>query len=856
MLIVTNRPIGPSGVGTVMTWDGSSMGPDGPTVSVVTSTSDRRTILGVVWRRVGDRIWLAWANWFAPSPALAQGFPNEPGLLVVRGGQILVRGTAAWNDIVVGTWTGRVDGRAYLFSEACLGPPPLLDVSWFGAGVLNPDTGDLAGMSDSLPAFEAAIAASGAADAPTLSGFARTRLQNQAGIVRVPPGSYGLSAPLQVWRPCRIIGAGPEATMLVCEGSTGLVITSSALANEDRFITSAAPVPLDKSGGQGAVVSGLTIKGPGRTVSSGAGVFMNARATLDSLHTTEFRTGIHVWASGEPQRVPGLIGGGTPVLVTMRVRLKPGLADQAAVVATIKARPSSGPDVIATHVLWVNTRPTVADPLSRSGGPISSSNELEVSIETRILDPGPARTAMDDSAISGVKTIEYFLRMTPVPGSTFGSCSLTFNTPSHTLLQYGSLLVNGIAPTDNVDGVTFDLDHNLYAAANSNDWRVLYCTASNCQIGMHVHGQESSAGLALHYFGDGEMRWALYDSSFLNATYVATHLEGGSLTPEEAPAGSLLSDGAVNRSVFLGTYIESALGAPVLRGPSLLIGGAVTPNFESEPGSLPILARARPLPWLNVEPHGTNTAGLQIALGARPQALDGGGRPGLLFTPMKIATGGGTDTDASFYYMNTLDDSNPAREPQSWYAFKVHDSAANEAFRITGGFHPDGAGQMMLRSGTSLGTDVNVAVRQFVTPETPARLTGVAFRVGDIIWAADPHIRVGDSTVNGWRCLDPGAIDAATFRSFAGTAHIGDILSDGSRIFRCEHIQRRDPQTGVISPRKECPNIVIGMLTGGGLQTAAVRDFDNTPNVTYLLRWNDIGEAWSLNNWQAHFRVF
>lgn len=102
---------------------------------------------------------------------------------------------------------------------------------------------------------------------------------------------------------------------------------------------------------------------------------------------------------------------------------------------------------------------------------------------------------------------------------------------------------------------------------NANNWRIdnVRC-AENGYDGLFVDGADTNAGVAIRLDCSSNLRWGIFDSSFLGNTYVGCHTASNVV-------GAYKADNANARNVFLGCYSESGQPASEFVAPTLVLGG-------------------------------------------------------------------------------------------------------------------------------------------------------------------------------------------------------------------------------------------------------------------------------------------
>lgn len=109
---------------------------------------------------------------------------------------------------------------------------------------------------------------------------------------------------------------------------------------------------------------------------------------------------------------------------------------------------------------------------------------------------------------------------------------------------------------------------------NANNWRIdnVRC-AENGFDGLFVDGADVNAGVAVRLDCSANLRYGIFDSSFLGNTYVGCH------TASNVNA-AYKTDNANARNVFIGCYSESGQPASELVAPTLVLGGIHAAGFS------------------------------------------------------------------------------------------------------------------------------------------------------------------------------------------------------------------------------------------------------------------------------------
>jgi hypothetical protein len=112
-------------------------------------------------------------------------------------------------------------------------------------------------------------------------------------------------------------------------------------------------------------------------------------------------------------------------------------------------------------------------------------------------------------------------------------------------------------------------------AGNANNWRIdnVRC-AENGFDGLFVDGADVNAGVAIRLDCSANLRYGIFDSSFLGNTYVGCH------TASNVNA-CYKTDNANARNVFVGCYSESGQPAAELVAPTLVLGGLMAADFSA-----------------------------------------------------------------------------------------------------------------------------------------------------------------------------------------------------------------------------------------------------------------------------------
>ena len=183
----------------------------------------------------------------------------------------------------------------------------------------------------------------------------------------------------------------------------------------------------------------------------------------------------------------------------------------------------------------------------------------------------------------------------------------------------------------NIDGFAGDGIHIVASASNltgnANGWSIRDVRSKNHGgNGLYVDGQDVNAGYAVGLDCAHNGLWGIYDSSLLGNTYVATHINGNG-------RGAVKTEGGVNHSLFLGTYVEGAgnYGSEI-EAPAIALGG-IGGVFDD-------------YPFVTISGDGS---------GARAEAVSSGGvvtrinviDPGQNYTAATVSIHGGSGSGAT-----------------------------------------------------------------------------------------------------------------------------------------------------------------------------------------------------------------
>lgn len=748
-------------------------------------------------------------GWVALPPGVPV-FSERPGLLKAgSGGTLALVQVPHVDDVIVGVWPGRE--RLYLLPQPCRGAPSFLDVSWFGAPRYQTEPG--ADAQSALPAFEAAIAASGHTDRGDASNLARLAEQSLAGEVFVPQGWYWFPEPLYVWRACHLRGE-PGRSRLRFGSVDGVVYTPPANHNEDLANLSSSVSPLDKSSPAGAQLSDLVIVGPTTSTllevsratlrsHGGTGVFSPTRIICRSVSVDQFEHGFRIGASTEGYTLPGgTIRKGERRIVTILARLKVGTPPGSPIVAAVRTRSAlastgeqvdefartlhfaEAPGSTAIYAGPNTWRRVIKGPPESRTVTYEGIIAASIAIEVEAASAGGAGLAFGD-AVPGGTTLRYRVIISAL--QDIRSCGLIFCAPAYTIYQHGSVRVDDQPLMQEIPARFFgdgereeeeryerangkvprtvtEVRYNPFAMGNANDWRLYDCLAGNCGVGLHPFAAESSCGVSSGFRVLGEPRIGIYDSGFFGSLYLGTHIEG-------EHGGSIISDGSVNRSVFVYTYKEVPMDPLIMESPSLVLGG---------PG------------------YGGSGAG--IPPDRRGLFLRGADLPN---TPL--------DSRSLGLSMRGIDPIQQLVMPQ----------------------HPaDGRG----RSG----------VPDF-------------YNSGDVIWSSE----LRQDGIGGWRCLKGGGWTSRTFTDLRGTLRIGDVCADlFGNLHRCTELVRRSPAATGFTYVQAVD--LAGPITSGQPPEVVnvVLGRDSTPGV-FEVKWKRVGIVYSTARlpedpgyWASIFRAF
>ena len=123
-----------------------------------------------------------------------------------------------------------------------------------------------------------------------------------------------------------------------------------------------------------------------------------------------------------------------------------------------------------------------------------------------------------------------------------------------------------------------DCGINIVATApvgNANNWRIdnVRC-AENGFDGLYVDGADVNAGVAIRLDCSTNLRYGIFDSSFLGNTYVGCHTAGNGFA-------CYRTDNANAANVFVGCYSESGQPAAEFVSPTLVLGGLMGADFSA-----------------------------------------------------------------------------------------------------------------------------------------------------------------------------------------------------------------------------------------------------------------------------------
>lgn len=117
-------------------------------------------------------------------------------------------------------------------------------------------------------------------------------------------------------------------------------------------------------------------------------------------------------------------------------------------------------------------------------------------------------------------------------------------------------------------------------SGNANNWRLDNCRlAENGFDGLYVDGDDANAGCATMVDCSSNLRWGIFDSSFLGNTYTACHVSANT-------AGGYKTEGLNNRSCFVGCYTEGGQTSEFTY-PGMIVGG--TWGVSDPTGTAPFL---------------------------------------------------------------------------------------------------------------------------------------------------------------------------------------------------------------------------------------------------------------------------
>jgi len=109
---------------------------------------------------------------------------------------------------------------------------------------------------------------------------------------------------------------------------------------------------------------------------------------------------------------------------------------------------------------------------------------------------------------------------------------------------------------------------SVLGTGDANQWSIRDSRSSNNGgSGLYVEGPDVNSGHAINLDAASNGEWGIYDSSLLGNTYLACHISNCGI-------GAVKSEGGVNSSLFLGTYIEGYgnFGCEI-ESPAMVFGG-------------------------------------------------------------------------------------------------------------------------------------------------------------------------------------------------------------------------------------------------------------------------------------------
>jgi hypothetical protein len=129
------------------------------------------------------------------------------------------------------------------------------------------------------------------------------------------------------------------------------------------------------------------------------------------------------------------------------------------------------------------------------------------------------------------------------------------------------------------DGIHINTSHGLGSSANC--WQVQNCfLGRNGRHGMFVSGGEANAGVGIGVQAQTNVRWGIYDNSYLGTTYIGcmTEANGHLVTSGHDPlltsGGGYRSVNAAARNVLVGCYTEENQISRIIY-PTMIVGGNV-----------------------------------------------------------------------------------------------------------------------------------------------------------------------------------------------------------------------------------------------------------------------------------------
>ena len=110
---------------------------------------------------------------------------------------------------------------------------------------------------------------------------------------------------------------------------------------------------------------------------------------------------------------------------------------------------------------------------------------------------------------------------------------------------------------------------------NANNWRIDNVrSAENGVDGLFIDGADVNAGVAIRLDCSSNLRYGIFDSSFLGNTYIGCHTAGNG-------SAAYKTDNINARNVLLGCYSESGQPASELIAPTLVLGGLHGADFSA-----------------------------------------------------------------------------------------------------------------------------------------------------------------------------------------------------------------------------------------------------------------------------------